>query len=442
MSEQLDDAMYGSGFGANSREKRRSVYVTSRRNSLDEFLKTFDSPTPFATTGRRDVTNVPSQSLTLMNDPFVIELSQAWANSVSETLSDSAAKSRIRQMVNTAFGREPSNDELQSMEAYVTAMEAEFAREQKQRKKVELQLATATEAISAIVTPARKRALKRATENSDAAYGPNPVAAWKFDDNFEDSVGKLHAKAYKGATLKNNALLLNGDGYAATGQLDRNLTTKTLEAWVQLSTLDQSGGGVITVQSRDGVVFDSIVFAEQETKQWLAGSDSFARTEPLGGESEEVASEEVVHVAITYAEDGTIRFYRNGKPYGRETKKSGLYTFLSKESQIVFGMRHGKVGQDDKGRKLAGQIFEARLYDRALSAEEVLASANGNHYVSENMLQAQLDETQREELARLRKQTKNYKTDLENMPEPRGEREAWARLAHAIFNLKEFIYLR
>lgn len=442
VSGQLDDAMFGSGFGANSREKRRSVYVTSRRNSLDEFLKTFDSPTPFATTGRRDVTNVPSQSLTLMNDPFVIELSQAWADSVSEAISESESKSRIRHMINTAFGREPSNDELQSMETYVSRMATEFANERTQRESLEQKLAAATADINELLVPARKRALKDATETGESANGPSPIAAWKFDDDFEDSIGKLHAKAYKGTNLKNNALQLDGDGYAATGPLDRDLTTKTLEAWVQLATLDQSGGGVITVQSTNGVVFDSIVFAEQEPKQWLAGSDSFVRTEPLGGPAEDVASKEVVHVAITYAEDGTIRFYRNGKPYGRETRKSGLHTFSGKKSQVVFGMRHGKVGQDDKGRKLAGQIFEARLYDRALSAAEVLASANGSHYVSEDMLQAQLNDSQREVLAHLREQVKNYKTKLASMPEPRGEREAWGRLGHAIFNLKEFIYLR
>ena len=35
---------------------------------------------------------------------------------------------------------------------------------------------------------------------------------------------------------------------------------KTLEAWVQLSDLQQRGGGVLGVQTLDGSVFDAIVF--------------------------------------------------------------------------------------------------------------------------------------------------------------------------------------
>jgi len=33
----------------------------------------FDQPAPFGTKGRRSVSNVPAQSLALLNDPFVIE---------------------------------------------------------------------------------------------------------------------------------------------------------------------------------------------------------------------------------------------------------------------------------------------------------------------------------------------------------------------------------
>ena len=33
----------------------------------------FDQPAPFGTKGRRSVSNVPAQSLALLNDPFIIE---------------------------------------------------------------------------------------------------------------------------------------------------------------------------------------------------------------------------------------------------------------------------------------------------------------------------------------------------------------------------------
>ena len=41
-------------------------------------LAVFNQPIPKLTTGRRDVTNVPSQSLTLLNDPFVVGMARCW----------------------------------------------------------------------------------------------------------------------------------------------------------------------------------------------------------------------------------------------------------------------------------------------------------------------------------------------------------------------------
>ena len=42
----------------------------------------FDFPVPFSTMGRRNVSNVPAQALTLMNDPFVIGQARLWADRV------------------------------------------------------------------------------------------------------------------------------------------------------------------------------------------------------------------------------------------------------------------------------------------------------------------------------------------------------------------------
>ena len=53
--------------------KRRSLYAEIRRNFLPPFMLTFDMPSPFNTMGRRSVSNVPAQALTMMNDPFVLE---------------------------------------------------------------------------------------------------------------------------------------------------------------------------------------------------------------------------------------------------------------------------------------------------------------------------------------------------------------------------------
>ena len=284
VSGQLEDQMFGPGFSANSDAKRRSVYITSRRNSLDEFLKTFDSPTPFATTGRRDITNVPSQSLTMLNDPFVLKLAEEWARSTEQLEPDA----RISTMFGTAFGRAAKNEELEVFRDYVAATNAEFSSQKKKRAKLEKQVAAATKAIESIVEPVRDR-LKKATESDKKSNGNgvDPIAAWEFDD-LKDSVGGHDIELRDGAKLDGGALVV-GDGYAFTGRLNTDLEAKTLEAWVQLDTLDQGGGGVITVQSRNGVTFDSIVYAERRPQEWMAGSNGFVRTEDVHGPQEREA---------------------------------------------------------------------------------------------------------------------------------------------------------
>ncbi len=90
---------------------RRSLYTTIRRNFLPGFLVTFDLPVPFQAMGRRNVTNVPAQSLTMMNDPFVVEQAGLWAK---KTLADGsrAPEERILGMYLAAFARPPAADEM------------------------------------------------------------------------------------------------------------------------------------------------------------------------------------------------------------------------------------------------------------------------------------------------------------------------------------------
>ncbi len=197
--------------------------------------------------------------------------------------------------------------------------------------------------------------------------------------------------------------------FVATEPLSKDLHAKTLEAWVTLDNLRQSGGGVIGVQTLDGGSFDAIVFAEREPGHWMAGSDNFSRTRNFGGPAETAADKGLVHVAIVYDADGTISAYRDGQPYGSPYRGPPPVTFIAGKSQVTFGMRHAPAGGN---RMLAGAIDRAQLYDRALTPEEVAASAEvPSDYVSEAALTARLGGEERGEhrqlkqaLARLRAQ--------------------------------------
>ena len=118
LSGRLDTTMSGPGIAANA--PRRSVYLTIRRTALNPFLETFDAPKPFTTTGRRDATNVPAQSLTLLNDPFVIENASAWAKRIFADTADTDA--RIGRMFVAAFARLPREAELEASHRYLSEL--------------------------------------------------------------------------------------------------------------------------------------------------------------------------------------------------------------------------------------------------------------------------------------------------------------------------------
>jgi len=302
------------------------------------------------------------------------------------------------------------------------------------------------EELSAMIEPVRERlaAAKRgpATEGDD--LGLKPMAAWDFSIGKKDLVGDLDLKLEGVAQLKDGALVLNGENaLARSAPLKSDLRSKTLEVWVQLETLDQGGGGVITLQSQDGVVFDSIVYAERQNRRWMAGSDGFNRTKDFGGKKEGEAHQQPVHLAIVYAEKGMVTGYRNGEPYGDPYQSSGPATFLRGESEILFGLRHADSAPD---KLLAAKVLRARVYDRALRPEEVLASSRNkvSHLVSAEDLEEALTKDQRARRAELEQSIAAAEAELEHLSSEdfADPLRPLSDLAHSIFNLKEFIYLR
>ncbi len=89
---------------------RRSLYLNVRRNFLTPMLLAFDFPTPSSPMGRRNVSNVPAQALTLMNDPFILDQARIWAGRVR--LDPTAPpEASVAAMYREAFGRPPVESE-------------------------------------------------------------------------------------------------------------------------------------------------------------------------------------------------------------------------------------------------------------------------------------------------------------------------------------------
>jgi hypothetical protein len=103
----LTDFMDGRGRPSSSGpldgDGRRSIYLEVRRNFLSPMMRAFDTPVPFTTVGRRTVSNVPAQSLILLND---------------------RDSDRIAKLYGDAFGRAPTAEEARRAEAFLCAQRA------------------------------------------------------------------------------------------------------------------------------------------------------------------------------------------------------------------------------------------------------------------------------------------------------------------------------
>ena len=100
---------------------RRSLYLKVTRHEGASFLEALDFPPPAAARGRRDVTNVPRQALTMMNDRFVVGEAEYWARALVRE-SSASVEDRLRIMYRKALGRTPAEPELGRM----AALAAEF----------------------------------------------------------------------------------------------------------------------------------------------------------------------------------------------------------------------------------------------------------------------------------------------------------------------------
>ncbi len=93
-------------------------------------MLTFDMPVPFSSMGRRNVSNVPAQSLILMNDPFVVDQARQWAARVVEHSQDS--KQRIEWMYESAFARRSTEQELAQAMKFIASSTDEAAKNKKE----------------------------------------------------------------------------------------------------------------------------------------------------------------------------------------------------------------------------------------------------------------------------------------------------------------------
>ena len=94
---------------------RRSVYLQYRRTEIPSMMATFDYPVMGPNCVSRSTSTVSPQSLMLMNDDHVRHLAGKFALRIQESMrepGDMNNSAVVRAVYQTAFSREPSEDEL------------------------------------------------------------------------------------------------------------------------------------------------------------------------------------------------------------------------------------------------------------------------------------------------------------------------------------------
>jgi|APGre2960657505_1045072.scaffolds.fasta_scaffold10432_2 hypothetical protein len=200
---------------------------------------------------------------------------------------------------------------------------------------------------------------------------PEPVLKWDFKQNDHEIINGLPGHLVGEAKIENGKLCLPSEGsYYKTDPVPLKLTEKTMIAQVYLDNLEQRGGGLITVESINGVTFDSIVYGEGKSKIWNNGSESGIRIKGNEGAEETASSEQPIWMAASYSKDGTISLYKNGTLYRSIINpETPLQHFKNKKNDILLGKRHEGGGHP----YLSCKIEYAEIYDTALNEKQISA---------------------------------------------------------------------
>ncbi|MCY3970810.1 MAG: PSD1 and planctomycete cytochrome C domain-containing protein [Acidobacteria bacterium] len=359
---------------------RRSVYVQVIRNQPDLLLQTLDLPTPVTTKGQRDQTNVPAQSLLMMNNTQVMHLAARFAERIAQDPDLRSDRERIVAMFRLALGRPPTEPERDAAERFLNqAHDRKPAQED-------------VEAWSAAAMDRREESAEIRDFTADKTRGvlrfyhrasaPRAMAAWEFDDppkvrRVYDAIGSLPLKLGRHVRVDDGALWLGASDVVTSKPIRRTLDEYTLEAWV---------GGLPDDADGDESPPVHLVLARDRKDTWTA--------------------------------------YRNGAEAEPESVRNELPMSLEKDRVQFAGGGDAPLG-----------VLQARLYDRVLVPADVAASALGNIEAPSEAEQARIYRSSWSRIARL-------EAEADQLEQSAGGGDAWRRLAHAMFNLKEFMYLR
>ena len=134
-AEQIRDAILAttgeldltaSGPSVDAGRPRRSIFTKVLRNTHDPLLEVFDLPEGFSSTSQRNVTTTPTQSLLMINSPWMLARAGAFAARI-ERENSSDLREQLTDAIRLALNREPVAGELESVERFLAGQEKMIA---------------------------------------------------------------------------------------------------------------------------------------------------------------------------------------------------------------------------------------------------------------------------------------------------------------------------
>jgi hypothetical protein len=120
-SGELDPRIGGEG-GDSGKTARRAIYLKFFRNKQDATLDVFDVPDGQFSAPIRNVTTTPTQSLFMINGPWMLSRAKALASKLDD--SSATLDQRVTAAYRAALGREPDADELRAAREFLQTSDA------------------------------------------------------------------------------------------------------------------------------------------------------------------------------------------------------------------------------------------------------------------------------------------------------------------------------
>ena len=215
----------------------------------------------------------------------------------------------------------------------------------------------------------------------------NLVGWWLFDD-LTDETGYWGEIIFRGAEIKDGQMVCERHKWANSIEYDGpDITELTLASWVSLDDLDHRSGSALTLDRTDVDQFVAIVYAERKQRQWMPGSSHFRRTNDFPNAVNEDKTGEMVLITITYKDIGDkyeITGYRNDKNLGSfdcrvdNCADMDLRTWTSANAEAIWGSRHSGGVAGIVTDSISAHIEESRIYNVALTEDEVKQMYKGD----------------------------------------------------------------